>query len=308
MATSTSQDYALQAIKGIRKVYQNAVQYDLNTFRDQRIVEFYNTDEFSEIFTSTEGMNGVKDLAERETPPTLALEDGYSITVTEGRFGGAIEITETMFRQAKDNTTKIDKFLREQQNQLLQTNRNYILNFAFYMLDEADNASAETLAPDGQPLLGTHNWKSGGSFNNLAGGTLTSGRVDTAIEYGGSFTDPSGKKMPLNFDTIIVKKGGAASRTAKKLFASDISPTTVDDVNIYAGEHTIIETPYIASGESWFMRDSGLPNSVRVGMGETPSLDEPIIQNNKSMRVNSTGFIKRAICNLPFDWYGYVGS
>lgn len=308
MGTSTSQDYALQATKGIREVFQNAVQYDLNVFRDQNIMEFYSTDEFAEIFTSTEGMSGVQQLGEKETPPTLALEDGYSITLSEQRFGGAIELSETQMRQARDNTTMIDRFLTEQQNQLLQTTRNYILNFAFYMLNEATNSSAETLAPDGAELLGTHSWATDGAdtWSNLASGTFDEDAVDAAMTYGGNFKDPSGKPMPLNFDTIIVKKGSDTARAAKRLFAYDIKPVAVDDVNIYYGEFTIIETPYITASTSWFMRDSSLPNSLRVGMGQVPTLGEPIVQNNGAMRMNATGFMKRGIYNLPFDWYGYV--
>lgn len=310
MGTSTSIDYAKQAIKGIREVYHNAVQFDLNKFRDQRIMDVYTTSEFSEIHTSTEGMTGIKELSERETPPTLALNDGYSVNISEKRYGGAIEVTETMFRQAGDSTTRIDGFLMQQQNQLIQTGRNEILNYGFYILNEAANASALTLAPDGEPLLGDHVWKTGDStgFTNLATAVFSEAEVDKAEAYAGDFKDPSGKPMPLNFDTIIVKKGSDSSRTAKRLFASNIVPEQIDNVNVYYGEYRIVETPYISNKNSWFMRDSSLMNSVRVGLSGVPSLDEPIAQNNKAVRSNSTWFMKRGIFNLPFDWYGYVGS
>jgi len=309
MPTSTSQDYALQAVKGIKEVFHNAVQYDLNVFRDQNIVNFYSTDEFNEIFTSTEGLNGVKELAEAEAPPVLALEEGYSITLSETRFGGAIQLTSTQMRQARDNTTRIDGFLAQQQAQLLQGTRNFMLNFAFYPLNNAVNASALTLSPDGVALLGTHSWNTPGAatWNNLStSATVTEAAIDAASLYGGDFKDPSGKPMPLSFDTIIVKKGSNNARAAKRLFASGISPVAIDDVNVYYGEYTIIETPYITAQASWFLRDSSLPNSVRIGMGQMPTLEEPIRQNNGAVRSNVEGFMKNGVFNLPFDWYGYA--
>lgn len=311
MPTSTSQDYALQAIKGIKEVFENAVQYDLNVFRDQNIINYYATDEFNEIFTSTEGLTGVKELAEAEAPPTLALEDGYSITLSEARFGGAIQLTTTQMRQARDNTTKIDMFLSQQQSQLLQDTRNFMLNYSFYPLNNAVNSSALTLAPDGVPLLGTHSWATPGAatWSNLStSATVTEEAIDAAMIYAGNFKDPSGKPMPLNFDCIIVKKGSNNARAAKRLFASGISPVQIDDVNVYYGEMMIVETPYITAQSSWFLRDTSLPNSVRLGMGQMPTLEDPIRQNNGSIRSNVEGFMKRGIFNMPYDWYGYVAA
>lgn len=311
MPTSTSQDYALQAVKGIREVFDNAVQYDLNVFRDQNIIEFYSTDEFNEIFTSTEGLTGVKELAEAEAPPTLALEDGYSITLSEARFGGALQLTTTQMRQSRDNTTKIDIFLARQQAQLLQTTRDFMLRFAFYPLNNAVNASALTLAPDGAPLLGTHSWATPGAdtWSNLSSSTsVTEAAIDAAMIYAGDFKDPSGKPMPLNFDTIIVKKGSNNARAAKRLFASGISPVAIDDVNVYYGEMTVIETPYIVAQSSWFLRDSSLPNSLRLGIGQQPAIGDYIPQNNGSMRWNVEGFMKNGVFNMPFDWYGYSAT
>jgi len=311
MPTSLSQDYALQAAKGIKEVFRNSVNFDLNVFKNQKIVEYYSTDEFAEIFTSTEGLSGVRTLAEKEAPPVLALEDGYSITVTEERFGGAIELSETAMRQARDNTTKIDGFLTTQNNQLLQDTRQHILEYAFYMLNQATNTSALTLAPDGKPLLSaTHTWATPGAatWNNLATTTFDEDAVDTAMIYAGNFTMADGKPRPLNFDTIIVKKGSNTARAAIRLFASQITPVAVDDVNVYHGAMTIIETPYITSQTSWFLRDSSIMNSVRLGIGQAPSLSEPIVQNNSAIRMNATGFMKRGIYNMPYDWYGYIGS
>ena len=55
-----SSDYTLQAVKGIRKVFQNAMENLLDKFMENRVVNFYGTDEVDEIFTSTESLVGIE--------------------------------------------------------------------------------------------------------------------------------------------------------------------------------------------------------------------------------------------------------
>lgn len=304
-------DFAEQRVKGIKKSFDNAIRNKIEEYKDNRIIAFYDTTEVFELFTSTEGMTGAKELGEFETPPVLSLEDGYSITVEEKRFGGAILLPESTYRrESKDNTMKVDAYIKRQRNQLLKTNAHLFLTNAFLMLNEAFDSTSDYLAPDGVEVCGSHTWKSGGTFDNSDTQALDSAAVDSALEYAGAFTDPSGKEMPLNFDTIIVKKGSAAHRMAVKLFAVGITPTAVADINIYEGEFTIIATPYITSANKtkWFMRDSSLENSLAVGIGEYPTLREPIRESNEAIRSNVTGFWKQGVINMPFDWYGSDGT
>ena len=304
-------DYALQRVKGIKKSFDNAIKNIIEEYKDNRIIKFYDTAEVFEIFTSTEGMTGAKELGELETPPTLKLEDGYSITITEKRFGGSILLPESTYRrEVKDNTLKVDAYIKRERNQLLKTVTHKFLTNAFLMLNESFDSSSDFLAPDGVEVCGSHTWNSGGTFDNSDTQALDSAAVDTALEYAGAFTDPSGKEMPIDFDTIIVKKGSAAHRQAVKLFAKGITPTTVADINIYEGEFTIIATPYIttANKTKWWMRSSREDNSLAVGIGEYPTMREPIRESNEAIRSNVTGFWKQGVINMPYDWYGSDGT
>lgn len=309
----TSADYALQAVKGIAKVFSNAMENMLDGYMDNRVIKFYTTDEATEIFTSTEGLTGIRELAEEETPDSLALEDGDTITISEDRFGGAIVLPEKVYRRdGKDSTVKVRNYLEKQRNQLLLAAKNKLLNSAFYMLNNAHNSSALTLGPDSVELCGTHTWGTGGTFDNSATAALDADAVDDLEEYGGKFMDPTDtdRPFPHDFDVIIVKKGSANARMAKKLFAFNISPVAVEDINIYQGEKTVIETPYISytNRNYWFARCSMMENSVALGIGELPTLREPIKQNNEAIRSNCTGFWKRGIINIPHDWYGSDGT
>jgi len=304
-------DYAIQAIKGIKEDFDNGAKDSLDMYKDNQIFDFYNTTEVFEIFTSTESMSGFKKLANSETPPILNLEEGYSVTIEENRFGGAILLDEPTYRRNKiDSTMKVDSYLTKKAAALLRSATKTFLDEAFLMLNDAF-AGTYYLAPDGKAFIADdHTWNSGGTFDNKATAVLSETSVDDAWEYAGAFKDAAGIESPLNWTHIIVKKGSAAARTAKKLFAESISPVAVGDINIYQGELTVVESPFISSTNkaNWFLRDASLDNPLKVGIGQYPTLREPIRLENEAIRSNITGFWKQGIVNMPFSWYGSNGT
>jgi hypothetical protein len=311
MAT-TPADYALQAVKGIKKSFDNACKYRIEQYMEQGYLQFYNTPEVSEIYTSTEGMSGVTELGVLETPPALNLEDGYSVTITEERFGGAIVLPEKVYRRdGQDSTWKVNEYLKRQRNQLLKTSTQKIMTNSHLMLNEAFDSGSAYLAPDSVEVCGTHSWNSGATFDNAVTASLDSDAYDAAWEYAGAYTDPAGKEDPLNWSHIVVKKGSAAHREAIKLFAKDIVPTAVNDINIYEGELTVIETPYITTANKnyWFLMDLTMELSpLAVGIGDYPTLREPIKLDNEAYRTNATGFWKQGVINMPYQVYGSDGT
>jgi len=305
-------EYALQRVKGIKKSYDNAQSMKILQYKDNRIVDIYSTTEVFEIFTSTEGMTGAKELSNAETPPTLDLLDGYSVQIQEKRFGGAIELLENEYRrEEQDMTTQVNVALKRKRNKLLIANTQLFLTEMFRFLNDGFGTTYY-VAPDGAAAFATHTWKSGTTFANNGTAALSSDAVDTVVEAGGDFKDATGTPMPLDFDTIVVKKGSANARTARRLFAEGITPIHVADINIYEGEFTIIETPYITTANklAWYMFASKDPNGnpFKMGIGEMPTLREPIRQNNEAIRSNVTGFWKQGITNMPYAWYASTGA
>jgi len=303
--------YALSAVKDLKESFDNAQQLSMDQYMDSKLFDIYSTTEVFEVYTSTEGLTGSKLLGELETPPSLSLEEGYTVTIREKRFGGAVILPEQVYRRdGNDSTMKVDQFLMRQRDQLIKDNTNFLLVEMHKMYNEAFDNTSDYLAPDGVEICGSHTWNSGGTFDNGVTAAFSEDEVDTALEYAGAFTDPSGKPMPLNFNTIVVKKGSAASRLAKRLFAMGISPVAVADINIYEGEFTIIETPYISAANKayWFMLDSTLDNPLKVGIGEYPTLREPIKESNESIRTNVTGFWKQGCVNMSYSIYGSNGT
>lgn len=305
-----SNNYLLQDVKGIKESFDNSSRIAIMSYAGLSPFMIEETDQYSEIFTSIESISGTRALAENETPDINNLQDGYSVTLSDVRYGNGIEITETDQRKFKDGSVKVDTYLIRQRDNLLRDIQNNFITGIHGVYNDAF-AGATYTAPDGVALLGSHSWNTSGStaWDNSATAALSSTAVDTAMAFGGAFLDGSGKPFPQTYDTIFVKLGGSASREAKKLFAKEIRPTAVNDVNIYQGEFTIVESPYITSSTAWFMLDTkryDIP--VYAGIGIMPHLNDPIVQNNQAIRTNATGFWKIGINNMPFNLYGSTGA
>jgi len=304
-------DYALQEVKGIKKSFDNASRQTIMDFIQVPYFDTVVTSEWDEIFNSTEGMEGTKKLSPDETPPTMVLENGYNVTLTPDRFGGAIQVTTTDMEKFKDSTTMVDKYITKQRDQALKTLQHQLVTQAHLMLNEAFDSGSDFLAPDGVEICGNHSWATGTTFDNSATDALDQAAVDTALEYAGDFTMSDGKPAPLNFTVIVVKKGSAAAREAKRLFAFGISPTAINDINIYEGELTIIEVPYITTANklNWFMFDLSVEVSpLYVGINKVPTMEAPIVQNNGAIRSNVEGFWKTGVQNMPYNVYGSTGT
>jgi len=294
----------------VKESFDLAAAASILEYKDSRIFTFEETPEWTEIFNATEGLSVTKELSEAETPPVGSEAEGYQVSISNKRFGGAIEITENDRMKAGDSTVMIDKFLERQRNDLLTDNRHKFLTEIFNLLNDAFTGTYY-LAPDGAVLCTTHTYKSGATFNNSATAKLLQSSIETLEEYGGAFTDAQGKPRPLTFDTIVVKKGSANAREAKKLFGMNgMVPTAVADINIYEGAYTLIETPYITTDNKnyWFAFASREKNPLYVGISKMPSMNEPIKQNNEAIRSNVTGYYKVGINNLPIAIYGSTGA
>jgi len=304
--------YALQAVKGIKESFDNAAKVMLDQYTGLGIVDVYTTPETFEIFTSTESLNGAKELGDAETPPVVSLNDGYSVQIETKRFGSGILVDERMMLDGKDNTLMVDKYLMRQRDQVLADNHNLFINgmhdFFNYAFDTTKYA-----APDAVALCGTHSWNTdtASTWSNAGTAALSTEAIDTLEALGGAFVDASGKPMPQSFNTIVVKKGSAMSRVAKRLFANEIQPTQINDINLYYGTYNIIETPYITTANQnyWFaLALNNVKSPLIIGVNEYPTMREPQVLENESIRSNVTGFWKQGIVNLPFNIFGSTGA
>jgi len=304
--------YTNQAVKGVSEVFNNAIEVDIMKYADAKIFDLVTNNIFNDVYSSTESLSGTVELSPSEEVPVSELADGYSVNYSSRRYGNSIVVNETMMVQAMDSTMRIDEFLKEQARLLMVDVKHKMLNTVFDILNDGFDTSTDS-APDSAAFFGTHTWNGGTTFVNNVTAALSSGAIDTMEEYAGAFVDQSGKPMPLDFDTIIVKKGSAAEREAIKLFAKEIKPTAVNDINIYEGSKTVVGTPYITTANklNWFARASKVPtrNSLRLKVVQMPKMHEPITNyDNLSVKSAITGYWNAQIVNMPYDWYGSTGA
>jgi hypothetical protein len=123
-----------------------------------------------------------------------------------------------------------------------------------------------------------------------------------------SYTDANPKFKTKTYDTMVFKYGTDAHRLAIKLFAMGITPQTVGDINIYEGQYTIVATPHIINPLAWFSYVSNAENPFKIGVGEYPTMRNPIVDKNEAIRANVTGFWKTGCVYQPEDWYGSPGA
>jgi hypothetical protein len=209
-----------------------------------------------------------------------------------------------------DDSTKVSSYLTRQRNKCLR-NINYLFVTELHKFFNYAFTTTYFAAPDTAALCATHTWKSGETFINKGTAALDSAAVDAALEAGALIADGVGEEMGISYDTIVVRKGSEAARTARKLFAEKIVPTAVADINIYEGEFRIIETPYITNANklTWFMFDTTKEESpLYAVIMKSPYFSEPKMQDNEAIRQNVEGFWKQGIINMPYAVYGSTGA
>jgi len=297
--------------KTLKETYNNASREALKNRVYTKFMAVGDTAEYTEGFTSREGMDPVKKLGESENLQNMRTYEGYPISFTAEEFGGELVISHKMQIRHKDPTTL---FRRINDNRVEQMNSmmNYIEIDAHRVFNDAfDGAVLQT--PGSLSIINTaHKWNtSDTTFSNLlAGAALSSAVIDNVEKIGGSFVDARGTPMPLNFSQLWVKKGSKAAIAAKRLFGTGVVPTQIGEANIYEGAKTVIETPWI-SGNAWddtcyfFIDPSAQVNPFFLNFTERPTLRSGEIERNLDIVMPVIGSYKMGVRNTP---YGIVGS
>lgn len=302
---------ALSETKAVKKAFDLASRLVIENYINVGFLGVTTTTEWNEIFNSFESLSGTRQLAELEAPDVNKLEEGYQVSLTPNRFGNSIQVSETEQVKMKDSTILVRQYLNKQKNELLRDIKNKVAIDVHAPLNDGFTG-ATYLAPDSVAMFGTHSWNTTGAstWENKTTSKLSIAAWDAVEAYGGAFTDAAGKQFPINFNTIVVKKGGAASRIAIKQFANQITPVAVGDINIYEGTVKVIETPYITDTDHWFAYSEDLSdaNAMYTGINKMPTMGEPFIDKNLAVTSPVTGFWKTGLVALPIAWYGGDGT
>lgn len=300
------QDTAYSEIKGVRKAIDLGTKLTIDQFISLPYLGVSRTNENTKIINSYEGLSGTRELGKWEEPDTNSLQEGYQTETTPKRWGNSIMVSEDDQELMKDSTIRCKEFVAKQAKALMTDMKSSLATKTHAVLNDAITGATYT-GPDSVALGGTHSWNTSGAdtFTNSTTAKLSSSAWDAVEKHGGAFKSADDKPDPKNFNTIIVKKGGAASRMARKLFAEGISPVAIGDINLYEGSVNIYEDPFITGNDYWYAFDSSMAddNAVATFINKDPIMHPPIVEKNRAVTSSTTGYWNTNIVCLPVMWY-----
>lgn len=299
-----------QFTRDIQKTFSNFRSEVAASSAYAQIFDVRNTSEYTSSITSTEGIKQPTWFNESQNLTQNRLEKGFKVTYESEEFGHKIVVSKKVRNKARDNLNLLAEYIVEERDDAIAAMHHFMEKETHRVLNNATNTTYFQ-SPDGLSLANAaHGWNSGSATwsNILVSSPFSTAVIDAAMAYGGAFQDAQGNQMPLGFDTIICKTGGAASRAIKKTLglgtASQYLATSIGAINLYFGEFTVIETPFLTSGNEYFFMDrSGqYSNPLFIDIIESPSVEEMMVdQGNLDYIYPVTASIKIGIQNQPFN-------
>ncbi len=315
----TVQEFNTTFSKNIKEMFDNQSREAVKNSAFSMVYDVSDTSEYTASYTSTEGVDLPAYFDEGEPLKASSIGKGYKVTYDSAEFGHIMAITKKARLKVGDNTESIAKIADKQKNSAIVAMKTFIEKETWALLDYANGSSSsyKILSPDLQPLYAAaHVWNSTGTtFDNDLGTSAISVAHAKAVEtYAGAFVDSHGVTMPLVFNKIYVKTGGAASQQAKAIYASknaqgQYQVTDLANMNIYAGSVQVIETPWMTSGNDYFytadLSGMNIENPLFVEFVQRPESEGVFKENNNLTReMPYSCSFKYGIKNLPTNILG----
>lgn len=319
--------------KSLRAVFEHDINKGYDNNYKGKIFHVYDTTETTEKFTSMEAMTAPEYLAEGQTIPLARTGQGYDSILTSKKYGQAIQFTWDMLLEIENGTVKVAREINRQKNIVVKQMHRFPEVEAFKMLNNgfatniyqtsatpnipvtpASVGEQVQLAPDGNPIFGQHVWNStSNGFQNQAlnNPTLSSASLERMRRYAANgIRNAEGRRIKINFDTLIVQQGSAAHDEAIRIINGTIHPTETADVNILKGTMNIIAVPWIDNERAWYAYDSKyMERALSFKWRKKPTLMKPHVDSsNESIRWNTLGKFGYGCIDMPVAWYGSNGS
>lgn len=315
----TVAEFNTEFSKNIKEMFDNQSREAVKNSAFSLVYDVSDTSEYTASYTSTEGVDLPAYFDEGEPLKNSSIGKGYKVTYDSAEFGHKMAITKKARLKVGDNTESIARIADKQKNSAIIAMKTFIEKECRALLDYANgsNAAYKILSPDLKPLYSaTHTWKSTGNTfdNDLGTDVIDLAHAADIKTYAGAFTDSHGVPMPLTFNKIFVKTGGAAAKQAKSIYASknaqgQYQVTDLANINIYAGDVQVIEIPRMTSGNDYFyMADTSalnIDNPLFVEFVQRPMSEGTFKENdNLTWEMLYSGSFKYGIKNLPFNIIG----
>lgn len=264
--------------------------------------------DYSKAYTAVEGGTGVSWVDEQGNLANVDTSESYEKVLTSREMAGKVVLTYVERLKRKDPSTLMDFVIDKKTPVAMADIANFVERETMKMMNDGFTT---VLAPDGQPIYGTHTYNSSTeTFTNSSTTPAGETALQELEQYAGDFKDAFGKPMPLSLTTLVAKKGSTAARNFRQVLAGDnkLQAATIGNVNIYNnGTYTLIETPFLTSDTAWFAFDPRKDNSNVVEFVERPSLKTMITRENMDEVQPVAGSMKYGCVYLPVERYGSTG-
>ena len=306
--------------KDIKEMFDNQSREAVKNSSFGMIYDVSDTSEYTASYTSTEWVDLPAYFDEGEPLKDSDIGKGYKVTYDSAEFGHVMAITKKARLKVGDKTESIAAIANKQKNSAIIAMKTFLEKECWALLDytNGSNATYKILAPDLQPLYAdAHVWNSTGTTfdNNLGTDAIDLNHAQDVVSYGAAFVDSHATPMPLDFNKIFVKKGWAAARQAKAVYASknaqgQYQVTDIADINIYAWAVQVIETPRMTSGNDYvYTADTmalNLDNPLFVEFVQRPESEGTFKENkNLTWEMPYSASFKYGIKNMPFNVLGW---
>ena len=308
--------------KSIKEHFDNQSREAVNNSAYSKIFDVSDTSEYTSSYISTEGVDLPDYFDEGEALKDSSIGKGYKVTYDSAEFGHVMAITKKARLKVGDSTEKVAEIANKQKNSAIIAMNTFLEKELCALLDytNASNASYKILSPDLLPLASaSHVWNSTGTTfdNDFGTDAIDITHAGDVVTVGGAFVDSKGTAMPLKFNKIFVKTGGAASKQAKSVYASrnaqgQYTVTSIGEINIYSGEVTVVEIPWMVSGNDYVysadVEGMNIENPLFCEFVQRPQA-EGVFKENKNLtwEMPYSASFKYGVRNLPFTLlYGKV--
>ncbi len=319
----------LQFINDYTKATKELIDNSVETMNDRQcysyVVNAEDTTEENERFVSTVRLSDPKKTPEGQKVWASDSFTGYETIIKPlDKTTDSIQYSFEYEQGKRDDTQRIEQEYINDYKSMMRGLYNDI-NVEFFSLLNNGFASAganATLSPDLE-IFFSQNHKftddvPGVTFDNLMPAVAPSLDVLADLEErAGAFVDLGGRPMSLNPRIILVKRWGKAYREWKKiLFPDRYQPTQItwaNGVNIYEGEYTLVECPYITSSTAYyFMEDynnSVLSHPLYLGFHQRPTIyGSDNYVDTLTHKITYVSRYKVWVKNIPIGMYASEGA
>lgn len=230
--------------------------------------------------SSMSGLSYASRIVDNAAVTAQSPVQGFDKTYTQVEFGKLISFSKKMwfFGIKKRNLEKLTIEARKACSDLRELRCAERLDNAFASSytaeDDSGNYSVTITGGDGQPLItNAHTREDGGTnWNNRVtdGSTVNMDfeydAIKAAHRTAALITNPRGKPMNVNLDTLVVARGYQPHQRAMEILGAlnrGYIPGSADRDQAAVPKYNIVALPWILNNTSyWFMLDSSMKNQI----------------------------------------------